>query len=178
MAEVNAKQYKAIELKYEGESYQAIGKAIRVPLDTIKGWFESGGILSQYYENYTTNMNNLRKKTAERSLVRNVVTASTMLVALMGSEKDEIKFRAAKEILDRVIGEPKSQEEIKEDDKSPVERMSYEQRLRWAREQTQKWREETLTILKRLEDHIGNRGHANDKSVQETLTEIRAKINE
>lgn len=78
MAEINAKQYKAVELKYEGESYQAIAKAIRVPLDTIKGWFESDGILSQYYENYTTNMDALRKKTAEHSLVRNVITASTM----------------------------------------------------------------------------------------------------
>lgn len=171
MAEVNAKQYKAIELKYEGESYQAIAKAIHAPLDTIKGWFESDGVLAQYYENYTKNMNALRKKTAECSLVRNVATASSMLIALMGSEKDEIKFRAAKEILDRVIGEPQPPAE-----ESQRPDGSYERHLKEAREYIKEKNEELTALFTRLGEQMKYTGHADDKSVQETIGEIRGKV--
>ncbi|MBI1999481.1 MAG: hypothetical protein HYS74_02425 [Parcubacteria group bacterium] len=171
MAEINAKQYKAIELKYEGEGYQTIAKTIRVPLDTIKGWFESGGILAESYENYTTNMNELREKAAAGVLMRNVATASNMMVALMGSEKDEIKFRAAKEILDRVIGEP--QPPVEQSNKPDG---SYERHLKEAREYIKEKNEELTALFTRLGEQMKMTGHADDKRVQETIGEIRGKV--
>jgi hypothetical protein len=58
-----------------------------------------------------------------------------MIVGLMGSDKDEIKFKAAKEILDRELGKPK--ETIQHEGNVGLD-FSYEHILKKARQQKQK----------------------------------------
>lgn len=96
----------AICLKYEGEGYAVIAKKIKVPLDTIKGWFEYGGFLHEQYANYRDQKNEELKEEALVVLRGAVGTASKMLVALMGSTRDDIKFKAANAILERIYGKP------------------------------------------------------------------------
>ncbi len=47
----------AIRLKYEGEEYTVIAKTIKVPLDTIKSWFEYDGLLYDQYVCYRDQKN-------------------------------------------------------------------------------------------------------------------------
>jgi hypothetical protein len=134
MARVNPKSQKcqeAIRLKYNGETYDAISKKIGVPLDTVMGWFRSEGPLRDEYESYEAENNDWRDNESHLAIKRNIHTASNMLVALMGSIDDNVKFRAVKEMLDRGHGSPKQTVEhqgLFGTDKS------YEQILKQARE--------------------------------------------
>ena len=127
----SAKCQEAIRLKYEGESYEAISKKTKTPLNTIKGWFRSEGPLREEYDTYADEQNELRLSESNQILKRNIHTASNMLVALMGSPDDNVKFRAVTEIITRVRGAPKTNAD-------PQGLMgtdlSYEQILRKARE--------------------------------------------
>lgn len=96
----------AIRLKYEGEGYAVIAKKIGVPLDTIKGWFEYGGLLYDQYAEYRDQKNEELREEALAVLRGAVGTASKMLVALMGSSRDDIKFKAASAIVERIHGKP------------------------------------------------------------------------
>ena len=96
----------AIRLKYEGEEYAVIAKNIRVPLDTIKGWFEYGGLLYDQYAEYRDQKNEELKEEALAMLRGAVGTATKMLIALMGSNRDDIKFKAANAIIERIHGKP------------------------------------------------------------------------
>jgi hypothetical protein len=96
----------AIRLKYEGEEYAMIAKTIKVPLDTIKGWFEYGGLLYEQYAEYRDKRNEELQEEAKAILQGAVATASKMLVALMGSNRDDIKFKAANAIIERIHGKP------------------------------------------------------------------------
>ncbi len=134
MAKIDVKSAKcqeAIRLKYAGESYEVISKKIKTPIDTIKGWFRSEGPLKEEYDTYTDEQNELRLNESNQILKRNIHTAANMLVALMGSPDDNVKFRATKEMLDRVHGSPK--ETIEHQGLFGTD-LSYEQILRKARE--------------------------------------------
>lgn len=96
----------AIRLKYEGDEYAVIARKIKVPLDTIKGWFEYGGLLYEKYAEYRDQKNEELQKEAISVLRGAVGTASKMLVALMGSNRDDIKFKAANAIIERIYGKP------------------------------------------------------------------------
>lgn len=121
----------AIRLKYEGESYDAISKAIKTPVETIRGWFKPSGPLATAYEEYSDEQNDFKKREAQETMRKNITTAASMLVALMGSPDDNVKFRAAKELLDRELGSPKETVEHRGLFGSGL---SYEQILRKARE--------------------------------------------
>ncbi len=127
----SAKCQEAIRLKYEGESYEAISKKTKTPLNTIKGWFRSEGPLREEYDTYADEQNELRLNESNQILRRNIHTASNMLVALMGSPDDNVKFRAVKEMHDRVHGSPK--QTFDRDGLFGTD-ISYEQILRKARE--------------------------------------------
>lgn len=107
MANLNKKYKKAIEMKYDGENYETIAKSLKVALQTVKDWFWKGGILSQHYQEYSELMNKTKTEVAKETITKNLDIAAQMIVGLMGSDKDEIKFKAAKEILDRELGKPK-----------------------------------------------------------------------
>lgn len=96
----------AIRLKYEGDEYAVIARKIKVPLDTIKGWFEYGGLLYEKYAEYRDQKNEELQKETIGVLRGAVGTASKMLVALMGSNRDDIKFKAANAIIERIYGKP------------------------------------------------------------------------
>ena len=103
----NVKHQEAVRLKYNGESYPVIAKKLKVSVYTVEGWFAFGGLLKEEYDKFRDEQNEIRKDQALWVLQKNVETAATMLVALMGSADDGVKFRASKEILDRELGSPK-----------------------------------------------------------------------
>lgn len=107
MANLNKKYKKAIELKYDGESYETIAKSLKVAVATVKDWFWNGGILYEHYQEYSDLLNETKTEVAKETISKNLDIAAQMIVGLMGSDKDEIKFKAAKEILDRELGKPK-----------------------------------------------------------------------
>lgn len=100
----NKKCQEAIQLKYEGETYPLISKKLKVPLNTIKDWFREDGLLREEYEAYRDEENQKRRELADETLKKNINTAADILVGLMGSDKDEIKFKAAMAIHEREFG--------------------------------------------------------------------------
>ncbi len=127
----NIKHQEAVRLKYNGESYPVIAKKLKVSVYTVEGWFAFGGLLKEEYDKFRDEQNEIRKDQALWVLQKNVETAATMLVALMGSADDGVKFRASKEILDRELGSPKETVEHKGLFGSGL---NYEQILRKARD--------------------------------------------
>ena len=127
----NVKHQEAVRLKYNGESYPVIAKKLIVSVYTVEGWFAFGGLLKEEYDKFRDEQNEIRKDQALWVLQKNVETAATMLVALMGSADDGVKFRASKEILDRELGSPKETVEHKGLFGSGL---NYEQILRKARD--------------------------------------------
>lgn len=125
------KYQEAIRLKYAGESYLSISKKIKTPLGTVQKWFMLGGLLKEEYENYRDEQNEFKKTEAQEILRKNLSVAASMMIALMGSPDDNVKFRAAKEVLDRELGSPKETVEHRGLFGSD---QSYEQILRKARE--------------------------------------------
>lgn len=100
----NKKCQEAIQLKYEGETYPSISKKLKVPLNTIKDWFREDGLLREEYKAYRDEENQKRRELADETLKKNINTAADILVGLMGSDKDEIKFKAAMAIHEREFG--------------------------------------------------------------------------
>ena len=122
----------AIRLKYEGEEYSVIAKAIKVPLDTIKGWFEYGGLLFESYKEYRDAQNKFREEEALEVLRREIKTASRMLVGLMASTSDGVKLKAVLSILERLLGKPT--QPVRHEGNLGLTDLSYEQQLREIRE--------------------------------------------
>jgi len=135
MANLNKKYKKAIEMKYDGESYETIAKSLKVAVATVKDWFWNGGILYDHYQEYSDLLNETKTEVAKETISKNLDIAAQMIVGLMGSDKDEIKFKAAKEILDRELVKPK--ETIQHEGNVGLD-FSYEHILKKARQQKQK----------------------------------------
>lgn len=122
---------RAIELKYKGNSYQDIAEKLseyaeksrisrRFTEQTIKDWFKDAGPLHEAYRLYEEEMDGIHRETLEvikkagaRVREENFRLANEMLVALMGSQQDNVKLGAIKELLDRVEGQPKQFLDIK-----------------------------------------------------------------
>ncbi len=100
----NQKYQKAIRLKYESFSYPEIAKLLKVSEITVKRWFRPDGLLKDEYDAYERETNTLTDSVVDTILKTKVEVAAKMLVALMGSKKDTMKFRAAKTILDYCFG--------------------------------------------------------------------------
>ena len=127
----NAKYQEAVHLKYAGESYIVIAKKLKTPLSTVRKWFMFGGLLKEEYDKYRDEQNEIKKADATEILRKNLAVAASMMIALMGSSDDNVKFRAAKEVLDRELGSPK--ETVEHRGLFGTD-LSYEQILRKARE--------------------------------------------
>lgn len=100
----NQKYQKAVHLKYEGFSYPEIAKLLKVSEITVKRWFRPDGLLKDEYDAYEKETNAMTDSVVDTILKTKVEVAAKMLVALMGSKKDALKFRAAKTILDYCFG--------------------------------------------------------------------------
>jgi hypothetical protein len=127
----NEKYQEAIHLKYSGESYMVIARKLKTPLSTVQKWFVFGGLLKDEYDTYRDEQNEVKKADATEILRKNLAVAASMMIALMGSSDDNVKFRAAKEVLDRELGSPK--ETVEHRGLFGTD-LSYEQILRKARE--------------------------------------------
>ena len=153
---------KALELKYKGNPYQDIAETLNSRFEknrkakfteqTIKDWFKESGTLCETYRLYEQEMDEIHRETMDaitkagvRIREQNFRIANEMLVALMGSQTDNIKLAAVKEILDRVEGKPT--EKVADNQKTP----SYENiifDLEREAEEYQKEREENPAVGK------------------------------
>ena len=102
----NEKYQNAIRLKYGDFTYSEIAQLLKVSHVTVKRWFRSDGLLKEEYERYEKERNLVSDRETDAVLARHCETAAKMLVSLMGAKSDAMKFRAAKAILDFVMGPP------------------------------------------------------------------------
>ncbi|MFA6018560.1 MAG: hypothetical protein WC776_05285 [Patescibacteria group bacterium] len=127
----STKYQEAVRLKYSGDSYSFISKKIKIPVSTIEKWFAFGGLLKGEYEKYRDEQNTIRHENGLVIFKKNIEIASSMIVALMGSENDNVKLNASKEIVYREYGKPKETVEHRGLFESGL---NYEQILRKARD--------------------------------------------
>ena len=100
----NEKYQNAIRLKYGDFTYLEIAQLLKVSHVSVKRWFRVDGLLKEEYDRYEKERNSTRDRETDTVLARHANTAARMLVSLMGSRSDAMKFRAAKTILDFVLG--------------------------------------------------------------------------
>ena len=100
----NEKYQNAIRLKYSDFTYLEIARMLKVSHVSVKRWFQADGLLKDEYDRYEKERNKVRDDEIDTALKKHAVTASKMLVSLMGAKSDAMKFRAAKTILDFVRG--------------------------------------------------------------------------
>ena len=149
---------RALELKYKGYSYQNIAEDINRKFEksrkakfteqSVKDWFKQSGTLQETYRLYAQELDLIHQETVDivrkagvRVREQNFRLANEMLVALIGSQQDNVKLAAIKELLDRVEGHPKDRIEpskINFKDMEPGDRwefIPYEMQLALARNQ-------------------------------------------
>lgn len=116
---------RAMELRYSGrysyaeiaeklaEEFEKKTKKVSFNEDTLKNWFRSEGELCEPYRIYEEEQDDLNKEIYEivrraglRIRAENFRLANEMLVALMGSQNDNVKIAAIKELFDRIEGKP------------------------------------------------------------------------
>lgn len=88
-----------------------IAQLLKVSHVSVKRWFRSDGLLKDEYDQYEKERNGVRDRETDNVLARHAETAAKMLVSLMGARSDAIKFRAAKTILDFVLGSVKGRDD-------------------------------------------------------------------
>lgn len=107
----NEKYQNAIRLKYGDFTYLEIARMLKVSHVSVKRWFRSDGLLKAEYDRYEKERNSVRDRETDTILARHAETAAKILVSLMGARSDAMKFRAAKTILDFVLGPVKSHDD-------------------------------------------------------------------
>lgn len=163
---------RALELKYKGHSYQNIAEDINRKFEksrkakfteqSVKDWFKQSGTLQETYRLYAQELDLIHQETVDivrkagvRVREQNFRLANEMLVALMGSQQDNVKLAAIKELLDRVEGHPKDRIELSKlnfSEMSPSDRwefIPYEMQLALARNQ---YPDERAEIIKKWVD--------------------------
>jgi len=105
-----AHQALAVELKYEGHTYQQIANEIRykydisVPEGTLKWWFYRLGPLREYYDDYAATMNEMKVATIQNTFKAKLENAQAALMLAMSGKGNSAQVQAAKEWLDRALG--------------------------------------------------------------------------
>ncbi len=107
-------EHRAIELRFEGYPYSEIQKTLAkeypteiIPhFNTIKSWFRTGGKLASNYFEYAKVEGDFRHKHTQDIFKAHVTTAIQTMVQLLGSPSHMVRMLAAKEILNRQLGEP------------------------------------------------------------------------
>lgn len=137
---------RALELKYKGVLYRDIaetlnefapksGVKITFTERSLKDWFRENGPLYEAYRMYEEEMDEIHRETLEvikkagaRIREENFKLANEMLVALIGSQNDNVKLGAIKELLDRIEGQPKQFLDIKKSEVG-LDLLKHEHRL-------------------------------------------------
>lgn len=108
----------AIRLRYDGNTAedavnQLTAQGLKTTLNTFKGWFKTGGLLEVEYEKYCQEQEDIEARVekvlrnrAKHIMSGAVKTAAEMLVALMGSDRDEVKLKACLKIIEQEFGKP------------------------------------------------------------------------
>jgi hypothetical protein len=109
-------ELEAMRLKFDGYNAQEIEKTLkqqygnRVPTWwTIKNWFSTGrqGKLRIWYEDYVKKESEVRHQEAKDMFRAHLKNAIRTLVKLMNeSPNDSVRISAAREIINRELGEP------------------------------------------------------------------------
>lgn len=106
----------AIRLKYEGNVEDEIieklaAQGLKTTSNTLKTWFRTGGLLEAEYEKYCHEQKDIEARVeatlrarAQHIMKGAVKTAAEMLVALMGSDRDEVKLKAAIKLVEQEFG--------------------------------------------------------------------------
>lgn len=105
---LNKNHHLAIELKYEGLSYEDIAKELKgkFSVNTLKMYFASDGVLYDAYLDYESKQNQARRDSVQGIFDKHVVTAAQVLVDAMlnakkSSRKKQEAIGYAEKILDR-----------------------------------------------------------------------------
>src|SRR3989338_5145289 len=106
----------AIRLRYEANTQEEIVEKLAVQglkttINTVEGWFRAGGLLEAEYEKYCktnedieTQIEKVVRARARHIMKGAVKTAAEMLVALMGSDRDEVKLKACLKLVEQEFG--------------------------------------------------------------------------
>lgn len=116
LKELNKKHKEAIRLRYEGNTEDEIverltAQKMKTTANTIKSWFRTGGLLEAEYKKHCREQADMEAEIekALRERARHIMkgavkTAAEMLVALMGSDRDEVKLKACLKIIEQEFG--------------------------------------------------------------------------
>ena len=112
---MNKRHRLAIELKYEGKKYADIAEAVNVHEKTVGAWFYKSGKLYDAYKQYAEEEGKIRREEALDIFRKNIKNAAVILSSLMAERDPRVKFKAAKEIIDRELGRAVEKVETKHD---------------------------------------------------------------
>lgn len=103
----------AIKMRFEGKSSLEIGQALKCSSGTVDNWFSKGGRLHEKYKNFEEDTIRIIAQESLSCLVRNSKRSADVFVELLNSGNDYLRMKAAKEIIDRAVGEPKKSLEVR-----------------------------------------------------------------
>lgn len=124
--------YLAIELKYEGKTYEEISRALKGAIEprSIANWFNKDGLLYLDYLEYAERKNRERQAESASIFSKEVANASKVIINALThavkNKNDDKAVEYAKEILDRAGLVVVRRSEIKSESK-PSEPMTYEE---------------------------------------------------
>lgn len=116
LKELNKIHREAIRLRYEGNAAgevieKLVALGLKTTISTYEHWFETGGLLEVEYEKYCREQKDIEtrveaalRERAQHIMKGAVKTAAEMLVALMGSDRDEVKLKAAIKLVEQEFG--------------------------------------------------------------------------
>lgn len=101
------KEMLAIEMRFEGYTYKEIGAKIEIHAGAIAKWFMNGGKLYEFYQSYAKEEADIRRKASHDMFKAHLGNAVRTLVQVMQTSKIDIaRIAAAKEVINRQLGEP------------------------------------------------------------------------
>lgn len=111
---IGVAELEAVKLRFEGYSYPEISLRIKEVCGqefkegTLRNWFYRGGKLYELYKDYVKSETEVRRAVSIDLFKAHLDDAVKTLFTLMAKSKsDMIKLLAAKEIINRELGEPK-----------------------------------------------------------------------
>ncbi len=106
LEQLNNKELEVVRLKYLGKKSGEIAEATGYTEQYVRKLIARHGRLSDAYEEYETKENQRKRNRASRLLTQNVDNAVIVIASLLVDVDPNVKLRAAREILDRVLGKP------------------------------------------------------------------------
>lgn len=106
-------ELEACRLRFEGYTYEKMAEKLlifygdRAPAEkTLTKWFYKSGKLYDFYVSYADSEAKARRSEVINIFRAHLSTATRTLVSLLNSKMDMVKLAAAREIINRELGEP------------------------------------------------------------------------